>query len=109
MTQKTQVETVSLTEIDLLTKVVQLDLPTLDKLIKIASERRDGLKRTFLKVGAKVSFGRPNGKKHFGTIEKINISKAVVNVHNVFNEGEIKVGNFRKYIVPFSMLELQSN
>ena len=98
MTKDNQVETINLNEIDLLTKVVQLDLPTLNKLIKIASERRDGLKLKDLRIGAKVSFGRPNGKKHFGTIVKINISKAV-----------IECGDFQKWVVPFSMLEVQSN
>ena len=95
--------------IKLCRQLVDMDLNTLNGVIQIANERRDYLCSKELKVGAKVSFGRPNGKKHFGTIEKINISKAVVNVHNVFNEGKIKVGNFRKYLVPFSMLEIQSN
>jgi len=84
--------------IKLCREIVDMDLNTLNGVIQIANERRDYLCSKELKVGAKVSFGRPNGKKHFGTIEKINISKAVVDA-----------GDFRKYVVPFSMLELHSN
>ena len=97
MTKDNQVETINLTEVDLLTKVVQLDLPTLNKLIKIATERRDGLKLKNLTVGAMVKFGRPNGIKRTGTIDKINISKAIISV------------GFQKYSVPISMLEIQNN
>jgi len=97
MTKDNQVETINLTEVDLLTKVVQLDLPTLNKLIKIASERRDNLKLKDLKIGAVVKFGRPNGTKRTGIIEKINISKAVIKV------------NYQKWVVPFSMMEVQNN
>ena len=97
MTKDNQVETINLNEVDLLTKVVQLDLPTLNKLIKIATERRDNLKLKDLTIGALVKFGRPNGAKRTGTIEKINITKAIINV------------GFKKWSVPISMLEIQNN
>ena len=46
-------------------------------------------------IGSKVIFGRDNGKKHFGTVEKINISKAVVKS----DEGV-------KWNVPFNLMQL---
>ena len=45
-------------------------------------------------IGSKVIFGRDNGKKHFGTVEKINISKAVVMSDGV------------KWTVPFNLMQL---
>jgi hypothetical protein len=52
----------------------------------------DAKKKTF-SIGDKVSFGRPNGRQHIGIIQKINISKAVVNC------------NGSKWRVPFSMIK----
>ena len=46
-----------------------------------------------IKIDDKVSFGRPNGRQHIGIVEKINISKAVVNC------------NGSKWRVPFSMMK----
>ena len=43
--------------------------------------------------GDRVTFGRTNGKKHTGTIERINRTTATV-----------KTDGFRGYRVPFSML-----
>ena len=51
-------------------------------------------KKSQFNIGSKVIFGRDNGKKHFGTVEKINISKAVVKSDGV------------KWRVPFSLLQL---
>ena len=46
------------------------------------------------KVGDKVMFGRATGPAHFGTVYKINRSKAVVDT-----------GMSGKYSVPFSMMQ----
>ena len=52
-------------------------------------------KKSQFNIGSKVIFGRDNGKKHFGTVEKINISKAVVKS----DEGV-------KWNVPFNLMQL---
>ena len=69
------------------------------------SENRDTLpliesvisetKKSQFNIGSKVIFGRDNGKKHFGTVEKINISKAIVKS----DEGV-------KWTVPFNLMKL---
>ena len=51
-------------------------------------------KKNQFNIGSKVIFGRDNGKKHFGTVEKINISKAVVMSDGV------------KWTVPFNLMQL---
>ena len=68
------------------------------------SENRDTLpliesvisetKKSQFNIGSKVIFGRANGKKHFGTVEKINISKAIVKSDGV------------KWTVPFNLMQL---
>jgi uncharacterized protein YijF (DUF1287 family) len=50
-------------------------------------------KKSSFNIGDKVSFGRPNGRQHIGIVEKINISKAVVNC------------NGSKWRVPFTMIK----
>ena len=55
----------------------------------------DKTKKSQFNIGSKVIFGRDNGKKHFGTVEKINISKAVVKS----DEGV-------KWNVPFNLMQL---
>ena len=52
-------------------------------------------KKNQFNIGSKVIFGRDNGKKHFGTVEKINISKAIVKS----DEGV-------KWTVPFNLMQL---
>ena len=51
-------------------------------------------KKSQFNIGSKVIFGRANGKQHFGTIEKINITKAVVKSDGV------------KWTVPFNLMQL---
>ena len=51
-------------------------------------------KKKQFNIGSKVIFGRANGKQHFGTVEKINISKAVVMSDGV------------KWTVPFNLMQL---
>jgi hypothetical protein len=51
-------------------------------------------KKKQFNIGSKVIFGRANGKQHFGTIEKINITKAVVR-----SDGA-------KWTVPFNLMQL---
>ena len=48
-------------------------------LLEAAIAKAKGSIKSELSVGQKVSFGRPNGRQHIGIVEKINISKAVVN------------------------------
>ena len=47
-----------------------------------------------LTVGDNVVFGRPNGRKHYGVVEKLNPAKAVVNCKGA------------KWRVPYSMLQV---
>ena len=63
-----------------------------DSLFLLECAISDAKKKSF-SVGDKVSFGRPNGRQHIGIVEKINISKAVVNC------------NGSKWRVPFSMIK----
>jgi|TARA_R110001592_G_scaffold243685_1_gene504687 hypothetical protein len=63
-----------------------------DSLFLLECAINDAKKKSF-SIGDKVSFGRPNGRKHIGIVEKINISKAVVNC------------NGSKWRVPFSMIK----
>ena len=63
-----------------------------DSLFLLECAITDAKKDSF-NIGDKVSFGRPNGRKHIGIVEKINISKAVVNC------------NGSKWRVPFTMMK----
>ena len=63
---------------------------TLPRIESVISET----KKSQFNIGSKVIFGRANGKQHFGTIEKINITKAVVR-----SDGA-------KWTVPFSLMQL---
>ena len=62
-------------------------------LIEAAIAKAKGSEKGSFNVGDKVIFGRPNGRKHIGIVEKINISKAVVNC------------NGSKWRVPFTMMK----
>ena len=51
-------------------------------------------KKSQFNIGSKVIFGRANGKQHFGTVEKINITKAVVRCDGA------------RWTVPFNLMQL---
>ena len=79
-------------------KISKMNKAQLDGVIGAIRTRRKTLtiemSNTF-KVGDKVMFGRATGPAHFGTVYKINRSKAVVDT-----------GMSRKWNVPFSMMQL---
>jgi len=74
--------------------VLTMSLIEINELLEVANARKDDLTKKALRIGAVVKFGRPNGAKRTGTIEKINISKAIINV------------DFKRWSVPISMLEV---
>tara|TARA_B100001758_G_C18260998_1_gene531017 strand:+ start:218 stop:517 length:300 start_codon:yes stop_codon:yes gene_type:complete len=69
-------------------------------LIEAAIAKAKGSSKSAFSVGDKVSFGRPNGRKHFGVVEKLNPSKAVI--------AEYLNGKnaHRKWRVPYSMMTM---
>ena len=87
-------------------KVFDLPSMKLEDILKFIrdSDNRDTLpliesvisetKKSQFNIGSKVIFGRANGKQHFGTVEKINITKAVVR-----SDGA-------KWTVPFNLMQL---
>ena len=79
--------------------ILTMNLAEVNQLLLIANQHKSDLSFKSLKIGAVVMFGRPKGRKRIGTIEKLNISKAVIK-DNV---------DFQKWVVPFSMLEVQNN
>ncbi len=78
-------------------KIAKMNRAQLDGIIGAVKTRQKTLaaemSNTF-KVGDKVMFGRSTGPAHFGTVYKINRSKAVVDT-----------GMSGKYNVPFSMMQ----
>ena len=78
-------------------KISKMNRAQLDGIIGAVKTRQKTLaaemSNTF-KVGDKVMFGRSTGPAHFGTVYKINRSKAVVDT-----------GMSGKYNVPFSMIQ----
>jgi len=79
------------------TQIATMNKDQLDRTIGAVKTRQKTLalemSNTF-KVGDKVMFGRSTGPAHFGTVYKINRSKAVVDT-----------GMSGRYNVPFSMMQ----
>ena len=79
------------------TQIATMNKDQLDRTIGAVKTRQKTLalemSNTF-KVGDKVMFGRSTGPAHFGTVYKINRSKAVVDT-----------GMSGRYTVPFSMMQ----
>ena len=79
------------------TQIATMNKDQLDRAIGAIKTRQKTLalemSNTF-KVGDKVMFGRSTGPAHFGTVYKINRSKAVVDT-----------GMSGRYTVPFSMMQ----
>ena len=69
-------------------------------ILEAAIAKAKGSSKSAFSVGDKVSFGRPNGCKHIGVVEKLNPSKAVIaeqmNGRNAH----------RKWRVPYSMMTM---
>jgi hypothetical protein len=77
-------------------QIMKMDSKEINDLVDAIQLRRKQLHAeagSNFKVGLAVQFGRPNGRKRTGTIEKLNITKAVVNVDG------------QKWRVPFGMME----
>ena len=69
-------------------------------LIEAAIAKAKGSSKSAFSVGDKVSFGRPNGRKHIGVVEKLNPSKAVIAEHMS------GMSTHRKWRVPYSMMTM---
>ena len=69
-------------------------------MLEAAIAKAKGSSKSAFSVGDKVSFGRPNGRKHIGVVEKLNPSKAVI---AEFLNGR---NAHRKWRVPYSMMTL---
>ena len=69
-------------------------------IIEAAIAKAKGSSKSAFSVGDKVSFGRPNGHKHIGVVEKLNPSKAVI---AEFLNGR---NAHRKWRVPYSMMTM---
>jgi len=79
------------------TQIATMNKDQLDRTIGAVKTRQKTLAlemSTAFKVGDKVMFGKATGPAHFGTVYKINRSKAVVDT-----------GQDRKWTVPFSMMQ----
>tara|TARA_B100001093_G_scaffold43511_1_gene36867 strand:- start:731 stop:1027 length:297 start_codon:yes stop_codon:yes gene_type:complete len=63
-------------------------------LLEAAIAKAKGSTKSKLSVGQKVSFGRPNGRKRFGIVEKMNPSKALIKESNLGG----------KWRVPYSLI-----
>ena len=78
-------------------QISKMNKAQLDQIINAVKTRQRTLaaemSNTF-KVGDKVMFGRSTGPAHFGTVYKINRTKAVVDT-----------GMSGRYTVPFSMIQ----
>lgn len=78
-------------------QIGKMNRAQLDQIINAVKTRQKTLaaemSNTF-KVGDKVMFGRSTGPAHFGTVYKINRTKAVVDT-----------GMSGRYTVPFSMMQ----
>ena len=78
-------------------QISKMNKAQLDQVINAVRTRQKTLAvemSTTFKVGDKVMFGKVTGPAHFGTVYKINRSKAVVDT-----------GMSRKWNVPFSMMQ----
>ena len=69
-------------------------------ILEAAIAKAKGSSKSAFSVGDKVSFGRPNGRKHIGVVEKLNPSKAVI---AEFLNGR---NAHRKWRVPYSMMTM---
>ena len=69
-------------------------------IIEAAIAKAKGSSKSAFSVGDKVSFGRPNGRKHIGVVEKLNPSKAVI---AEFLNGR---NAHRKWRVPYSIMTM---
>ena len=79
------------------TQIATMNKDQLDRTIGAVKTRQKTLALEMsnaFKVGDKVMFGRSTGPAHFGTVYKINRSKAVVDT-----------GMSGRYTVPFSMMQ----
>lgn len=79
------------------TQIATMDKDQLDRTIGAVKTRQKTLSLAMsvtFKVGDKVMFGKSTGPSHFGTVYKINRSKAVVDT-----------GMSRKWNVPYSMMQ----
>ena len=79
------------------TQIATMNKDQLDRTIGAVKTRQKTLAlemSTAFKVGDKVMFSKATGPSHFGTVYKINRSKAVVDT-----------GQDRKWTVPFSMMQ----
>jgi len=79
------------------TQIATMNKDQLDRTIGAVKTRQKTLALEMsnaFKVGDKVMFGRSTGPAHFGTVYKINRSKAVVDT-----------GMSGRYNVPFSMMQ----
>ena len=68
-------------------------------ILEAAIAKAKGSSKSAFSVGDKVSFGRPNGRKHIGVVEKLNPSKAVIAEHMS------GMSTHREWRVPYSMME----
>ena len=78
-------------------QISKMNKAQLDQVINAVRTRQKTLAAEMsnaFKIGDKVMFGRATGPAHFGTVYKINRSKAVVDT-----------GMSGKYNVPFSMMQ----
>jgi hypothetical protein len=79
------------------TQIATMNKDQLDRTIGAVKTRQKTLALEMsnaFKVGDKVMFGRSTGPAHFGTVYKINRSKAVIDT-----------GMSGRYNVPFSMMQ----
>lgn len=77
-------------------EILKMDMDQINDLVDTIQFRRKQIhaeKGSKFQVGITVQFGRPNGRKRTGTVEKMNVTKAVVNVDG------------QKWRVPFGMME----
>jgi len=82
---------------DIHKKIMLMDNNAINQLIETIKQRRNQLHTEAgakFRVGIIVRFGRTNGQQRSGTIEKMNVKKAVINVAG------------QKWNVPFGMMEL---
>ena len=66
----------------------------------IVEQTLKSVKEDQFKVGTKVSFGRPNGRKHTGVVIKLGPKKAVVETANG------RYGQLGKWRVPYDLMDV---
>ena len=78
-------------------QILKMNMEQINELVDTIQYRRKIIHAeagSNFKVGISVKFGRPNGIKRTGIVEKLNVTKAVVNVSG------------QKWRVPFGMMEV---